>query len=965
MKPLEAIRCTHPNCLCECFSPGKSCLRHCETCKHGWVSHALDKLGYAHLFNLGMQVEVVQPNIVFDIASLMLYGAQATPIRLKILLDRLFSVLQHDEVLQVLNGFGWTYEDYARGYILQVGQDSNGRVLDKWTIASREEEHIILQQFLRFGETKAIAQEIILQDTKEKQDLYIKQTTRAESEIKKFIERSNLSTTQGLIRPYEARPLFAGRLPLLPPGSRLLTPPLLQASYSPTRDIRPLGMPTSNATSTSVSPLGRLQTMQPFEFRRDQTSPDPSPNSVDKPAASSSPSSDSPKNLCSTPTSVHSAPSPIMSQRNLDSSENAAVPGGICVMDDDDQSLGAIDYSTKEDPASPDYDSKAKHLRKSNHPIKRQWTPSAGFGQTFIGPNGKKRVLCTACNKTFCDKGALKIHYSAVHLKEMHKCTVDGCNMMFSSRRSRNRHSANPNPKLHMATKRKDMSDSPRPYDDAKSVRMINSPPTMVVPPSLLPRGTLPGVDAQGLMRADPAFFVDMNNQFAYIHAPDKRPRLDTDDTSDDNHDEPKDLSNHIVEEGEPLDEESKQELNVQRGGSRRKSNAPTRCAQNDEMYVMSDDNSDDKDPSNGKSLSGRGRRISCKDGKSESDRHHQDSCIKSEPKDEVQQEDGEKNEDMGCGNGIHCGPEDKLQSDQDLKEQISRKRNSINFPKIASLLTNSSHQNNNNNSSIASDDSFQNHSASIHEASPCSSPCRSDQDSEDSCIDSNTNGHLIDDLEIPIDKTNPRKCLTCGKMFQNQFGVKIHYRNAHMKLVHPCTVDGCSATFPSKRSRDRHASNLGLHKKLLSSDDHEQDGDSSTNMQSLRENVLQSLYGPDFIENETCGRNGHLSPSASGSAGSDCNSDDEPEEDEIHLNGHAGSDDSSDASVSCHLCESKFRDNLALKEHFENIHPKEMFQCTINGCEKIFSTRKSRNRHSQNDGLHRHLPMGKKNGVS
>lgn len=72
-----------------------------------------------------MQVEIVQPNIVFDIASLMLYGAQATPIRLKILLDRLFSVLQHDEVLQVLQGFGWTYEDYARGYILQVRDFDN------------------------------------------------------------------------------------------------------------------------------------------------------------------------------------------------------------------------------------------------------------------------------------------------------------------------------------------------------------------------------------------------------------------------------------------------------------------------------------------------------------------------------------------------------------------------------------------------------------------------------------------------------------------------------------------------------------------------------------------------------------------------------------------------------------------------------------------------------------------------
>uniref|UniRef100_A0A7E4UYR2 C2H2-type domain-containing protein n=1 Tax=Panagrellus redivivus TaxID=6233 RepID=A0A7E4UYR2_PANRE len=61
----------------------------------------------------------------------------------------------------------------------------------------------------------------------------------------------------------------------------------------------------------------------------------------------------------------------------------------------------------------------------------------------------KKRVACPECQKTFCDKGALKIHTSAVHLKEMHKCTIRGCEMLFSSRRSRNRHSANQNPKLH------------------------------------------------------------------------------------------------------------------------------------------------------------------------------------------------------------------------------------------------------------------------------------------------------------------------------------------------------------------------------------------------------------------------------------------------------------------------------------------------------------------------------------
>ena len=72
------------------------------------------------------------------------------------------------------------------------------------------------------------------------------------------------------------------------------------------------------------------------------------------------------------------------------------------------------------------------------------------LGIAFVSPStGKKRVQCNVCMKTFCDKGALKIHFSAVHLREMHKCTVSGCNMMFSSRRSRNRHSANPNPKLH------------------------------------------------------------------------------------------------------------------------------------------------------------------------------------------------------------------------------------------------------------------------------------------------------------------------------------------------------------------------------------------------------------------------------------------------------------------------------------------------------------------------------------
>ncbi|KAF0307789.1 Zinc finger protein basonuclin-2 [Amphibalanus amphitrite] len=53
--------------------------------------------------------------------------------------------------------------------------------------------------------------------------------------------------------------------------------------------------------------------------------------------------------------------------------------------------------------------------------------------------------------------------------------------------------------------------------------------------------------------------------------------------------------------------------------------------------------------------------------------------------------------------------------------------------------------------------------------------------------------------------------------MFQNHFGVKTHYQNVHLKVMHKCTIEGCKAKFPSKRSRDRHSSNYNLHRKLLS----------------------------------------------------------------------------------------------------------------------------------------------------
>ena len=75
---------------------------------------------------------------------------------------------------------------------------------------------------------------------------------------------------------------------------------------------------------------------------------------------------------------------------------------------------------------------------------------------------------------------------------------------------------------------------------------------------------------------------------------------------------------------------------------------------------------------------------------------------------------------------------------------------------------------------------------------------------------------------EIPMDKENPKRCVECGNEFDNHFLLKTHYQSEHLKLSHRCTIEGCNAGFPSKRSRDRHAANLNLHRKLLSTDHHQ-----------------------------------------------------------------------------------------------------------------------------------------------
>lgn len=36
---LQVLRCSTPNCSCDCFVPGKPLMRVCAHCNHGWIAH--------------------------------------------------------------------------------------------------------------------------------------------------------------------------------------------------------------------------------------------------------------------------------------------------------------------------------------------------------------------------------------------------------------------------------------------------------------------------------------------------------------------------------------------------------------------------------------------------------------------------------------------------------------------------------------------------------------------------------------------------------------------------------------------------------------------------------------------------------------------------------------------------------------------------------------------------------------
>ncbi|KAM4603987.1 zinc finger protein basonuclin-2 isoform 2-T2 [Polymixia lowei] len=442
----QAIRCTLVNCTCECFQPGKIHLRTCDQCKHGWVAHALDKLSTQHLYH-PTQVEIVQSNVVFDISSLMLYGTQAVPVRLKILLDRLFSVLKQEEVLHILHGLGWTLRDYVRGYILQ---DAAGKVLDRWTIMSREEEIITLQQFLRFGETKSIVELMAIQE-KEGQAVTVP-SSKTDSGIRTFIESNNRTRSPGLLTHLEnSSPSSIHHFENIPNSLAFLLPfQYINPVSAPLLGLPPNGLPMEQSALRLREPSLPNQSEQ-VETSESEVSLSPfrTGQSPSRGALGAMNSNIEPKTEPSNRASPIS-PTPSTQQAQQQQQQQTQL------QQHQQQQQQQGPQQPQNQPQQPNSlnDHQVHHhfvKNEQSKTITHSSFSSKMHRMRRMGSTSRKgRVCCNSCGKTFYDKGTLKIHYNAVHLKIKHRCTIEGCNMVFSSLRSRNRHSANPNPRLHM-----------------------------------------------------------------------------------------------------------------------------------------------------------------------------------------------------------------------------------------------------------------------------------------------------------------------------------------------------------------------------------------------------------------------------------------------------------------------------------------------------------------------------------
>ncbi|XP_074090075.1 zinc finger protein basonuclin-1 [Macrotis lagotis] len=979
--PKKAIGCTL-NCSCQGFKPGKIHHRQCEQCRHGWVAHALSKLRIPNVYPTS-QVEIVQSNVVFDISSLMLYGTQAIPIRLKILLDRLFSVLKQEEVIQILHALDWTLQDYIRGYVLQ---DASGKVLDHWSIMTSEEELATLQQFLRFGETKSIVELMAIQE-KEGQSIIIPSTT-TNLDIRAFIESCNqrspsLSVPMDKVNPgnlHHFENLINNMAFMLPFQFFSPVPPPLIGS-PPERHVIEQGQDRSNDTKHDV----RI----PFS-ENDFLTPPPTSFQVENEQCINCPD--------------------------------------VLPKNEDDAHFS--DFGSHHTVA------KLEMTRLSPEP------KGKNTERNSMGPK-KGRVFCTACEKTFYDKGTLKIHYNAVHLKIKHKCTIEGCNMVFSSLRSRNRHSANPNPRLHMPMNRnnrdKDLRNSLNmtiPEESKRTGFPVTSPDSRSIPSYIGPgtdskvQSTFPSLGQNGVLfpnlkTVQPVlpFYRNPVTPAELANTPGTLPSLPLVSSS---------IPEQLASNELPFDALPKKKS--------RKSSMPIKIEK--EAVEVANENSDalSSDEEMPLQVVSDGELETCelrmeKEATEQPEQHPHsvnlwkslseggrppklESVIETKHLKKISEQELSNSEKETEQNPVLAlVPREAAFSDP-------RQHTSVLKPVIEPLPVCAKEQSKHQlpNSDCVElqhhllTGGFFNALSNRGMALPCfEDPREIDQ---------------VSQLALGRQKEETRfHCDICKKTFKNTYSVKIHFKNVHAKEMHICTIEGCSATFPSRRSRDRHSSNLSLHQKVITKDTLESNDNPLGTTYLLKDMTKEVYHEAAFkqhtpqtsvifkgtnrtgsvvypitkirescLESYGCGPTSEatvldLSTTSSmkseSSTPSSWDSDGGSEEGNVALEdsdescegpslipsedgysicalmekaNHSFSNLPSGLPITCHLCQKIYSNKGTFRAHYKTVHLRQLHKCKVPGCNTMFSSVRSRNRHSQNPNLHKSLTTSPNN---
>lgn len=690
------------------------------------------------------------------------------------------------------------------------------------------------------------------------------------------------------------------------------------AEASPNHSIRQStsSSPLSTTSPINSSPLSHLQNMQPFDFRKNKTNESdekeesrksydlgsaekatmdlvrsqffnfplptnlpipPMPTAFNHQAAMVAALSQNPMGLASLQALL-----PQMSAKPAQPSENKIYSNGKGRSDDHKPEDENVLNLSKDAYAEVAQNSRNMMLAKCISPPKRQWGASQmplNLGTHFINPaTGKKRVQCNVCLKTFCDKGALKIHFSAVHLREMHKCTVEGCSMMFSSRRSRNRHSANPNPKLHSPHLRRKIS----PHDGrtAQVHPVLISPHRggLNIPPVMNPMhpfGSYPLLNPPHNMGQFPSNLpleyknnMNMNFSSSFDHGQPAQRESDSvenkdqdgqgesdeddgivvvagDDDDDDNEhidtseyystlnksigsidDSETDFDQRSVSDNNELTDNRKEENTSPEVMKRKRKNLnPTRIQNH---YVSENGTSSLKrvlDTDENESPVDL-KRIKTED--SESIENNIDVTHEEPKNNEARQEKPvikDEPTDMSYNTQdlrVKDEPIDKQEvykpeNDRSSEEQFSSE-NALKRLESLSKGDFPSIPKKHDSQSLGPYNLSMNDSIDYSDRSPSSSVSSFDYNAEDThgqIFGHFDNGFFVSTSDVPIDHENPRKCTVCGKIFHNVYVLKTHYQNAHLKLMYKCNVEGCRAAFSTKRSKDRHSANMSLHQKI------------------------------------------------------------------------------------------------------------------------------------------------------